>query len=150
MNKSTKLTHGLLITLLALTLPFGYGMAQVEGNDEGDLWQVTAVEGTPDPELVLVDDTFRLKFMAQERKAMIKPLPPLRDRWGQSATYKATLDRQGDQPLYCGTIKYLGKGPHENEDHPLSISVVDPDFVILDFNGCSYHESHGGVAHAHR
>ena len=132
-----------------------------DADSDGILYEVFWTDINPDEDLILEEDTFRLLFTSKDgRKVHIKPLPPLRNRWGQGKNYKAVLEADSNnKALYCGYFRIRnaehtgaemhGDSADSSEGHPISISVVNPNFVILDFTGCNWHESHGGVAHAH-
>jgi hypothetical protein len=161
MNNTPWLFRLMLITLLALTAP-----CVCAGDEEisnGVLYEVTWTDIDPDLEFVLKGDTFRLLFTSKDgRKVELKPMPPLRGRWGQDKKFKAVLSVDPNNKwLYCGEF-VVKKAEHPKADthahsdsaensfvHPLSISVIDPNFVILDFQECKWHENHGGLAHAH-
>jgi hypothetical protein len=161
MNNTQRLFCVVLAILLALVAPLASADEHEVSN--GMRYEITWTDIDPDMKFVLKGDTFRLLFTSKDgRKVELKPLPPLRGRWGQGENYKAVLSVNSQNKwLYCGDLEIRNK-PHplaethandepteEDFNHPLSISVVDPNFVILDFQECKYHESHGGLAHAH-
>lgn len=149
----------LILSILLLAIPLGASANSDAA--KGLLYEVTDTDIDADLDLIMVEDTFRLLFTSKDgRRVELKPLPPLRDRWGQDNVFKAVLYAQEkNRALYCGyfVIKredhpmaeaHKEVGDHDM-GHPLSLSVVAPNYVILDFTGCEWHESHGGLAHAH-
>lgn len=158
MFKTKNPLHVLLVSIVMLAAPTACLSQDVDS--EGILYEVSNTDIEPGKNLILVEDTFRLLFTSKDgRKVHLKPLPPLRKRWGQGDNYKAVLQADSDnKALYCGYFRIRNAehpdadvhgGADPNEGHPISISVVNPNSVILDFTGCKWHESHGGVAHAH-
>lgn len=128
--------------------------------EEETLWEVYQSEKSlVDSNLILVQDKFRLKKSGVNYH--LKPLHNLRKRWGKSEdpNFHAVLRKQdvSDPPgaeLYCGALRIVLPG-HPMDDHNLSLSKVSNDLVILelldkDCSEATYHDSHGGKAHAER
>jgi hypothetical protein len=154
------LIQWLTISVFMLSVPLASCNEAEAANDKGLLYEVTKTEPMGSPMLIEVEDTFRLVFKAKDRRVELKPLPPLRGRWGHKNMYSAELyANEVNKALYCGYFTTRnsqhpsGKGHEDSGEeemsHPISISVVAPDYVILNFDECAWHDSHGGLAHAH-
>lgn len=159
MNQRTTAKIFLFSFLAVAVIP----VSSLAEDADGPIWRVDETNIPMDENLIWVDDEMRLHKAPKDdpKHYMLKPEARLSGRWGQTASYKAKLDKSEDDPrVFCGEIVIRYGGTKIR--HKLALSeIVENERVTLYFyppgshaeldvkDGCSYHDTHGGLAHVH-